>query len=155
MIKMFVMDVDGTLTDGQLYFGDNGELFKKFHVKDGYGVHLLIKHGIIPVIMTGRISKIVETRFNELGVKEIHQGIDNKFLKLREIITRHNFRLSEIAYVGDDENDLEVMMNVGFPYAVKNSIREIKKISIYSSNKIGGDAAVRDIINKVIKELKK
>lgn len=150
MIKMFVMDVDGTLTDGQLYFGDNGELFKKFHVKDGYGIHLLIKHGIIPIIMTGRISKIVETRFNELGVTEIHQGIDNKLLKLREIIARYNFQLSEIAYVGDDESDLDVMMNVGFPFALSNSIVHIKSIAIDISTLSGGDGAVREIIDLII-----
>lgn len=153
MIKMFVMDVDGTLTDGNVYFGVNGEIFKKFNVKDGYGIKILNDYNIIPVIISGRESEIVLRRFNELGVIEIHLGIEDKYAILRKVCVKYDIELSEVSYVGDDENDLLCMSNVGYPYAVKNSIQKIKNISKYISKKYGGNGAVRDIIDLVLVEM--
>ena len=84
-IKMLVMDVDGTLTDGKIYMGSDGEVFKAFDVKDGYAIAHLHEVGIIPVIITGRKSKIVENRAKELNIKEVYQGVSDKVEKLKEV----------------------------------------------------------------------
>ena len=152
MIKMLVMDVDGTLTDGNLYYGNGGEIVKKFNVKDGYGIKLLTHSGVIPVILSARNSSIVRVRFEELGVSEIHLGIEDKYSKLKGLVTRYNIKLSEVAYVGDDENDLLSMRNVGFPFAIKNSIKEIKLVSLFISELSGGNGAVRDIIDYILRK---
>ena len=96
MIKYLVMDVDGTFTDGKIYMGNNGEVMKAFSIKDGCGIHdILIPRGIIPVIITGRKSQIVENRCREIGISQIHQGISNKLEKLNEIVSD----LSDVAYI--------------------------------------------------------
>ena len=106
MIKYFVMDVDGTLTDGKIYMSSNGELMKAFNIKDGCGIHdILIPANIIPVIITGRYSDIVLNRCNELGINKIFQGISDKLNQIINITSD----LSEIAYIGDDLNDLASM----------------------------------------------
>ena len=105
-MKMLVMDVDGTLTDGKIYMSATGEAFKAFNIKDGYTIYTLDKIGIIPVIITGRESQIVARRAEELKIKEIHQGVGNKLAKLQEVAARHGVSMDEIAYIGDDYNDV-------------------------------------------------
>ena len=115
MIKFLVMDVDGTLTDGKIYMGVDGEAFKAFDIKDGYALHTLLKeHGIIPVIITARKSPMVEHRCKELGVTEIHQGVMNKLGCLKGILEKYSsadqqYNLSNVAYIGDDLLDLQCM----------------------------------------------
>ncbi len=105
-IKYFIMDVDGTLTDGKIYMGSNGELCKTFDVKDGYGIHgMLIPTGITPIIITGRKSDIILQRCIELDILEVYQGISDKAFFLKNIISD----LSKVAYIGDDINDLMCM----------------------------------------------
>ena len=100
-IKFLVMDVDGTLTDGKIYMGSTGELIKAFDIKDGCGIHdIAIPTGIIPMIITGRTSKILEKRCRELEITEVHQGVSNKIEKLCELVND----LSLVAYIGDDIN---------------------------------------------------
>ena len=105
-IKMLVMDVDGTLTDGKIYIGENGEIMKAFNVKDGYGIVSARKQGIVPVIITGRQSKIVEERVKELSIEELYQGISNKICVLKEVADKCGVSLDEVVYIGDDLNDL-------------------------------------------------
>lgn len=151
MIKYLVMDVDGTLTDGKIYMGNDGEMMKAFSIKDGCGIHdILIPSGIIPVIITGRTSKILENRCKEIGIKEIHQGISNKIEKLISI-TRN---LSAVAYIGDDINDLSVMESVkaaggkiGCPADAVNKVRDLAD---FISTKNGGDGAVREFIEWIV-----
>ena len=103
------MDVDGTLTDGKIYMGPSGEVLKSFNIKDGCGIHdILLPNNVTPVIITGRTSKIVLNRCQELGIKEVHQGISNKVEKLKCLITDLKF----VAYIGDDINDLSCMKAV-------------------------------------------
>src|SRR5699024_4690020 len=107
--QYFIMDVDGTLTDGKIYIGNSGELMKAFSIKDGCGIHdILIPAGVIPVIITGRISEILLNRCKELGITDIYQGITNKIEKLKEITNE----LSTVAYIGDDINDLSCMLPI-------------------------------------------
>lgn len=147
MIKYLVMDVDGTLTDGKIYMGNDGEVMKAFSIKDGCGIHdILIPAGVIPVIITGRISKIVENRCKEIGIKEIHQGISNKIEKLLSITND----LSTVAYVGDDINDLSCINPVkkagGLVGCPADAVQKVKDIADFVSGKNGGNGAVRDFI---------
>lgn len=152
MIRYLVMDVDGTLTDGKIYMSASGELFKAFNIKDGYGIHdLLIPAGIKPVIITGRSSDVVLNRCNELGISEVYQGIQNKLQKLISITED----FSDIAYIGDDINDLSCMQAVkatgGLIGCPADAVEEVKMIADFISCHIGGDGAVRDFIDCLLK----
>ena len=144
------MDVDGTLTDGKINISENGELFKSFSVKDGYGIKLLIEHNIIPVIITGRISKIVELRAQELRIIEVHQGVADKRLKLMEIVDRYDLDLNQIAYIGDDLNDLDAISCVGISYAPADAILEVKKSVKCVLQSEGGNGALRECIDHIL-----
>lgn len=106
-IKLLVMDVDGTLTDGRIYVGAQGEVMKAFDVRDGYAIaHVLPVHGIVPVIITGRSSEIVVQRAKELKITELYQGVSDKLAKLQKAAAKYGATPEEIAYIGDDLNDL-------------------------------------------------
>lgn len=151
MIKYLVMDVDGTLTDGKIYMGNDGEMMKAFSIKDGCGIHdILLPAGINPVIITGRKSKILEKRCKEIGITQIHQGIPNKIEKLLSITED----LSTVAYIGDDINDLSAMTpikeaggKIGCP---ADAIIKVKDLADFVSVKNGGDGAVREFIEWLV-----
>lgn len=151
-IKCLIMDVDGTLTDGKIYMGDNGEICKAFDIKDGYGIaNILKQNNIIPVILTGRQSKIVENRANELGIKYIYQGVSNKLEKINQIVYELGIGLSNVMYVGDDKNDLPcidyINRNKGLTACPKDAIKEVRNEVNFISNFNGGKGAVREIID--------
>lgn len=150
-IKFLVMDVDGTLTDGKIYMGANGEVMKAFDIKDGYGIHdLLPSMDIVSVVITGRESKIVENRCKELNVSYLFQGISDKVSTLIQFLKEQRGHLSEVAYIGDDLNDKSCMQMikdngglVGVPY---NCSQELTPISDFICNSEGGNGAVREFI---------
>lgn len=153
MIKYLVMDVDGTLTDGKIYMGAHGEIMKAFNIKDGCGIHdIAIPGGIIPVIITGRTSEIVKKRCGELGIQQVYQGIKNKIEQLNSIADD----LSQVAYIGDDINDLSCMIPVkeagGVVGCPADAVERVKEISDFVALHNGGDGAVRDFIEWIIKE---
>lgn len=158
------MDVDGTLTDGKIYMGANGEAFKAFDIKDGYALHTLLKeHNIIPVIITARKSPMVEHRCKELGVAEIHQGIMNKLNCLKGIIEKYSsadlhYNLSNVAYIGDDLLDLQCMNPIkdagGLAGCPSNAVSEIINVCDFVSPHKGGEGAVRDFAEFIIKKQK-
>lgn len=146
-IKYLVMDVDGTLTDGKIYMGQNGELFKVFDIKDGYGIHdIAIPQDIIPIIITGRKSNIVLKRCEEIGITQIYQGVHNKIEKLTEVTSE----LSIVAYIGDDILDLECMVLIkkagGLIGCPRNAVKQVLQIADFVSPHNGGEGAVRDFI---------
>ena len=154
-IKYLVMDVDGTLTDGKFYIGAEGEVLKVFCCKDGYAVHdMLLPRGIIPVIITARESKIVTNRAKEMRVAEVHQGILDKFSKLKEILDRDGNELSSVAYIGDDILDLKVMEPIklagGLIGCPSDAVNKVKSIADFVSSKNGGDGAVREFIEWLV-----
>jgi 3-deoxy-D-manno-octulosonate 8-phosphate phosphatase (KDO 8-P phosphatase) len=151
MIKMLIMDVDGTLTDGKIYIGSQGEIMKAFNVKDGLGISKLYNNGIIPVIITGRNSKIVEWRAKELNITEIHQGVHNKVEKLKQVAEKYKCDLSEIAYIGDDENDLECMSLCGLKGCPADAASSVIKESDFVSQRNGGTGAVREFIEYLLR----
>ncbi len=147
-IKLLVMDVDGTLTNGCIYVGANGEEFKAFNVKDGYAIaHILPELNIIPVIITGRKSLIVEKRAEELKIKEFHQGVGDKLSVLNEVVKKYDCSLDNVAYIGDDLNDLDCIKVCGIPACPADSVDEVKKICDFVSSKNGGNGAVREFID--------
>lgn len=153
MIKYLVIDVDGTLTDGKIYMGAHGEMMKAFNIKDGCGIHdIAIPGGIIPVIITGRTSEIVKKRCGELGIQQVYQGIKNKIEQLNSIADD----LSQVAYIGDDINDLSCMIPVkeagGVVGCPADAVERVKEISDFVALHNGGDGAVRDFIEWIIKE---
>ena len=152
-IKMLVMDVDGTLTDGHIYVGSEGEMMKAFHVQDGYGIaHLLPQLGIIPVIITGRSSEIVRKRAAELKISHLHQGIGDKLTKLQEVARELGIEAGEIAYIGDDVNDLDCICWCGFTACPADAVPEVLEKVDYVCKRDGGRGAVREFIGKFAEE---
>lgn len=171
-IKLLVMDVDGTLTDGKIYMGNNGEIFKAFDVKDGCAIHDILPSikvdwddfnkmkklepviGIIPCIITGRKSEIINQRCRELGIVNIYQGYKNKIDALTILAEKYGIKLNdagiyeEIAYIGDDIVDVPVIKKCGLTAAPADAVEEVLKIVDYVSQKRGGDGAVREFIEK-------
>lgn len=155
-IKLLVMDVDGTLTDGKIYMGKDGEVCKAFHVKDGYGIHhMLIPADILPVIITGRSSQILERRCMELGITEVHQGVTNKMEQLNKLIQRRKRTYSQVAYIGDDLNDLECMRHIkeagGLTGCPADGAKQVCGIVDFVSQKNGGEGAVREFIEWIVR----
>ena len=151
---MLVMDVDGTLTDGKVYIGSGGELFKAFDIKDGLGIKdILPKMGILPVIITGRKSEMLEARCRDLGIMELHQGVQDKKNCLRFILDKVGFSLGEVAYIGDDINDLECMNAVhtagGLVGCPADASDDVKRDADFISSRNGGCGAVRELIEWV------
>lgn len=154
MIKLFAMDVDGTLTDGNINISEKGEIFKSFNAKDGLGINLLINNNITPVVITGRTSKIINFRMNELGVKYIYQNVQNKLDCLKKICKDMNISLNEVAYIGDDINDIEILKNVGYSFCPSDSVIVVKQIVDHVCSLPGGNGAVREAIDILLEKIK-
>lgn len=150
MIKLICFDVDGTLTDGKIYMGPNGEVFKAFNAHDAQGIRKLKEVGIESIIITGRESKIVENRAKEMDITKVYQNVQDKKEKLLKIAKNNKIDLNDIAYIGDDENDYEAMKICGFKACPNDAEDKIKAIADYISPKKCNEAAVREILEKNI-----
>jgi len=149
-IKMILMDVDGTLTDGTLLVFPDGEELKSYNVKDGTGILLAHLAGLKTGIITGKISKSLQKRAEKLKIMELHQGILDKKKVLSEILEKNGFNPKQIAYIGDDLGDLEVLKAVGFAGAVADAHPLIKKNCHFICSKPGGRGAVREFIEFIL-----
>lgn len=149
-IKLLVLDVDGTLTDGKIYISPEGESMKAFHVRDGYGIaNILPKIEIEPIIITGRKSNIVEQRCKELKINECYQGISNKEETLCTILEQKDISWEQVAYMGDDLPDYACMQKCGIKACPSDAVAEIKKICDFVIEEKGGEGAVRAFIEKL------
>ena len=148
-IKLLAMDVDGTLTDGRIYIGPDGEVMKAFDVKDGYGIVRFREAGGIPVIITGRRSRIVEQRCRELGITELHQGVSDKLDCLMKLASRYGLEREEIAYIGDDLNDLACMEYAGVSACPGDAMEAVRSSCSYICTSPGGRGAVREFLDVV------
>lgn len=151
-IKMVVMDVDGTLTDGKIFMGIDGEVIKTFNARDGLRIKQLPKYGIIPVVITGRSSEILVNRMKEHKITEFHQGVSKKVLVLKEILKKYNLKFENVAYIGDDENDYMCMNLCGLKGCPANAAERIKEIADFVSIYNGGDGAVREFLDYILKD---
>lgn len=161
MVKFLVMDVDGTLTDGKIYMGNDGELFKAFNAKDGCGIKdILPRYGVIPVIITARESRILEKRCEELGIKYVFQNVREKQIKLKTIIGVYNkeyhteYSLKDCAYIGDDILDLICMEPIkdagGFVGCPGDAVDKVVSLADYVCIRQGGNGAVREFIEWIV-----
>jgi 3-deoxy-D-manno-octulosonate 8-phosphate phosphatase (KDO 8-P phosphatase) len=149
-IRLLVLDVDGVLTDGGLYYDLQSQVMKRFDVQDGLGIKIAQQAGIIIAVITGLVSKAVEARMRDLGITDYYAGYQNKADCLEEIRLRHNLDWQHIAYLGDDWVDLSVMAMVGLPLAVANAQPEVKSIATYVTMARGGQGAVREVIRHLL-----
>jgi len=152
-IKLFVSDVDGTLTDAGMYYSENGDELKKFNTRDGKGFDLLRKAGIKTAIITSENTKIVENRAKKLKVDYLNQGLEHKdkLEAIKNICKKENISLNEVAFIGDDINDKEALESVGIAGCPADAVEDIKQIpNIRIMSKKGGEGAVREFIERII-----
>ena len=149
-IRLFATDVDGVLTDAGMYYAESGDEWKKFNTHDGMGLKLLQKAGIITAIVTQERTKLVARRAEKLAIPELHQGVLDKLSLVREMAARHGLTLSQVAYIGDDVNDLETLKEVGFSAAPADGMPQVIAVVDYVCQKNGGEGAVREIIEMIL-----
>ena len=149
-IKLLLLDVDGVLTDGRLYYGNSGEELKAFDIQDGLGIKLLQSAGIKVGIITGRSSDLVKRRAKELSIDPIMQGIEDKLTALNELLKDMNFNIEEIAFVGDDLPDLAVFRRVGLGITPANGNHILASQALWQTKKSGGNGAVREVAELIL-----
>lgn len=150
-IRLLLLDVDGVLTNGQLYYGEHGELMKAFNTLDGQGIKLLQQNGIQVGIISGRKSLALERRAATLGITMMAQGREDKADALTELLAQHPCELANIAYVGDDLPDLLVMTQVGLPIAVPGAHESVHHHAAMCTSRSGGDGAVREVADFLLR----
>ncbi len=149
-IRLFAMDVDGVLTDAGMYYGESGDEWKKFNTRDGMGIKLLQKAGFITAIVTQERTKLVTRRAEKLTIPEVHQGVMDKLSLVREMADRHGLLLAQVAYIGDDINDLETLKAVGFSASPADGRPQVIAAVDYVCSKQGGEGAVREMIELIL-----
>ncbi|MCC0177240.1 HAD hydrolase family protein [Waterburya agarophytonicola K14] len=149
-VRLLALDVDGILTDGGLYYTENGEVCKKFNVKDGKGIKLLMQSGIEVAIISANDSYATIHRAQKLGIDNCFIGVEDKLTVLKNLCDKLDLSLSQVAYMGDDLNDLPILKAVGFPITVADAISENKTNSIYITEAVGGQGAVREVCNLLL-----
>ena len=149
-VKLLALDVDGVLTDGGLYYSNSGEELKKFNVKDGQGIKLVMQSGVEVAIISANNSTATLHRAKKLGIERVFVGIENKLATLEKICQELNLSLDRVAYVGDDLNDLPVLQAVGCPITVADAIPENKASAVYVTELKGGRGCVREICNLLL-----
>jgi 3-deoxy-D-manno-octulosonate 8-phosphate phosphatase (KDO 8-P phosphatase) len=143
-IRLAAFDVDGVMTDGGLYLSDSGDEFKRFNSLDGHGLKMLKASGIIPVIITGRTSRCVELRAQNLGVDHLFQGVEDKLDTLRRLLAQLNIKPGSVAFMGDDVVDLPAMQHVGLAITVPDAPQTVRDRAHYVTLRNGGHGAVRE-----------
>jgi 3-deoxy-D-manno-octulosonate 8-phosphate phosphatase (KDO 8-P phosphatase) len=146
-IRLLILDVDGVLTDGAIVLGSGGMDLKHFHTLDGLGIATAREAGLEVAIITARVSEAVETRANELGIKDFFQGRLNKKETYQHLLEKYDLRDEQVAYIGDDLVDLPVMLRVGLKVAVANADSQLKEVADYVTIREGGHGAVREVVD--------
>lgn len=149
-VRLLIVDVDGVLTDGGLYFSDRGEAYKRFHSLDGHGMRMALSGGIEIAVITGRQSQIVEHRMRDLGVSHVYQGSRDKLPVFEQLLLDTGFEAAQAAYVGDDLPDLPILRRVGFAIAVQNAHGFVKQHCDWVTSARGGDGAVREVTDFIL-----
>ena len=149
-LKLFATDVDGVLTDAGMYYGESGEELKKFHTRDGMGMKLLQAEGVVTAIITMENTKIVERRGIKLGIPEIFQGAKDKVAVLLNLSEKYGIPFEQMAYIGDDVNDVEALKAVGYAAAPADCVDQVRQVVHYVCKKKGGEGAVREVIDRIL-----
>ncbi len=153
-IRLLVLDVDGVLTDGGLYYGPSGEETKRFHVQDGLAMVEARRAGLTLAVVSGRTSASVARRLAELGITEVHQGVEDKSTVLAALMTRLRLDGAEVAVMGDDLGDLPPMKRAGLALAPRNAVREVRDAAHWVSRSPGGGGAVREALELLLRARK-
>jgi 3-deoxy-D-manno-octulosonate 8-phosphate phosphatase (KDO 8-P phosphatase) len=150
-IKAFVFDVDGVLGSDRVLLNPDGEMLRTMNIKDGYALQYAMRKGYKIAIITGGASESVKIRFVKLGISDVYLKSHDKMDDYNDFVGKYNLADDDVLYMGDDLPDYSVMLRAGVPTCPANAVEEIKLISKYISDKNGGDGAVRDIIQQVLK----
>lgn len=150
-IRLLLLDVDGVLTDGRLYYAADGTEIKVFNTLDGHGIKMLQNTGVKVGIITGRSSPAIEKRAATLGISILAQGREDKFTAMKEILADYDFTLEQIAFMGDDYPDLLVMCKAGLALSVPNGHPDVKERAHWTSSAKGGEGAVREACDLIMK----
>jgi len=149
-LKLLILDVDGVLTDGKLFFDNDGNEYKSFHAQDGHGIKLLRQTGVEVAVISGRKSKSVELRMKNLGIVHVYQGHENKIAAFNEIIEKLGITPEQAAHVGDDVIDLPVMIRVGLAIAVNDANFAVRQRADWCTTLPGGQGAVREVCDFIM-----
>ncbi|MGS2723753.1 KdsC family phosphatase [Porticoccus sp. GXU_MW_L64] len=149
-IRLLLLDVDGVLTDGKLYYSESGNEAKAFNIQDGQGIKLLQRNGIEVGIITGRSSKLLARRAAELGIERVVQGREDKLTALNELLETCDYKLEEIAHVGDDLPDVAVIRRVGLGVAVANANHFVAEHALWQTRTPGGAGAIREVAELIL-----
>jgi len=149
-VRLFATDVDGVLTDAGMYYSESGDELKKFNTRDGMGIKLLQRVGLITALITMEETKLVTRRGEKLAIPEVHQGAGDKLAVLRDLVARHDLTLQEVAFMGDDVNDLGALQAVGFSAAPADAMPAVLKVVDYVCRKGGGEGAVREVVDLIL-----
>ena len=144
-IQLVIFDVDGVLTDGRLYLGNDGNEYKAFHIRDGHGIKMLLDAGVEVAIISGRRAASVERRMADLGIRYAYQGVQDKLSAFNSLQARLGLTAEQVAYVGDDLIDLPVMIRVGLAIAVQDADPFVKQHAHWQTPSCGGRGAARDV----------
>ena len=153
-IKMFLTDCDGCLTDGGMYYSENGDELKRFNTLDGMGFQLLREKAILTGIVTGEQMNLNKRRSSKIKVDILEQGIRDKQETVKKLCSKYHIDLKNVAYIGDDINDLDVIKIVGFGCSVPNGIKEVKNAAKYITHRMGGQGAIREVIDLILSNVK-
>ncbi|MCU7878827.1 MAG: 3-deoxy-manno-octulosonate-8-phosphatase KdsC [Candidatus Thiodiazotropha sp. (ex Lucinoma borealis)] len=149
-VKLVIFDVDGVLTDGSLYLGDDGQEYKAFNSRDGHGMKMLQKSGVVIGIITGRTSEVVRIRMEGLGIEHVYQGKHDKLPAYQELRDKLGLTDGQVAYVGDDVVDLPIMRRVGLAIAVNDAHPFVLQHAHWQTPHAGGRGAGRDVCEMVL-----
>jgi 3-deoxy-D-manno-octulosonate 8-phosphate phosphatase (KDO 8-P phosphatase) len=150
-IKLLAMDVDGVLTDGGIILDNEGNETKIFHVRDGHGIKMLQNAGVIVSFITGRSSKAVSRRAEELGVTDLFQGSNSKLTAYMQLLEKYGLTDSQVAYIGDDIIDIPILRKVGLPVVVADATGEARKHALMITKNRGGNGAVREVTDLLVR----
>jgi 3-deoxy-D-manno-octulosonate 8-phosphate phosphatase (KDO 8-P phosphatase) len=150
-IRLVIFDVDGVLTDGSLYLGDDGQEYKAFNSRDGHGMKMLQATGVEIGIITGRTSQVVQHRMDGLGIRHVYQGKQEKLPAFEELVAKLGLPPHQVAYVGDDVVDLPVMRRVGLAIAVQDAAPLVKQHAHWTTDHGGGRGAARDVCELIMR----
>ncbi|WP_300003144.1 3-deoxy-manno-octulosonate-8-phosphatase KdsC [uncultured Cedecea sp.] len=149
-IRLLILDVDGVMSDGLIYMGNNGEELKAFNVRDGYGLRCVLTSGIEVAIITGRKAKLLEDRCQTLGISHLFQGQSDKLIAYRQLLSELNLTADQVAYIGDDLIDWPVMEQVGLSVAVADAHPLLLPKASYVTRINGGRGAVREVCDLIL-----
>lgn len=149
-VKLVSLDVDGVMTDGGLYFADDGLTLRKFNVKDGLGIKRIMQAGIEVAIISAGPQEAIRRRMESLGIRHIHTGVLDKLVTLRDLCKQLEIDPAEALHMGDDLNDLPILAAVGCPISVLDAVPEVRDRAIYVTTRKGGDGAVREICDMIL-----